>query len=111
MTVTPSTAPATARPSAPRRPSRRPAGLAQTSAGANTAPRRVAFLVYDGVTLLDVAGPAEGFKEASRLGADYRIMLLSPTGENVTSNLGFGIAVNGAVASGHAPDTYLVAGS
>ena len=112
MAVPPSTAPATARgSSAPRRPSRRPAGLAPETPGANSVPRRVAILVYDGVTLLDVAGPAEVFREANRFGADYRIVLLSPTGEDVKSNLGVGVAVDGAVSSEDAPDTYLVAGS
>lgn len=81
------------------------------SAAPGNAPRRVAFLVYDGVTLLDVAGPAEVFKEANWFGADYRIVLLSARGEDVTSNLGFGIAVDGAVSSEPAPDTYLVAGA
>ena len=71
----------------------------------------VAIFVYDGVTLLDVAGPAQVFKEANRFGADYRIVLLSPTGEDVTSNLGFGVAVDDAVSSERAPDTYLVPGS
>ncbi|MFI5606428.1 GlxA family transcriptional regulator [Amycolatopsis sp. NPDC051903] len=75
------------------------------------APHRVAIFVYDGVTLLDVAGPAEVFKEANRFGADYRIVLVSPTGEDVTSNLGFKIAVDGAVADETAADTYLVPGS
>jgi transcriptional regulator GlxA family with amidase domain len=74
-------------------------------------PRRVAILVYDDVTLLDVAGPAEVFKEANRFGAEYRIALLSPTGEDITSNLGFRVAVDGAVSSELAPDTYLVPGS
>jgi transcriptional regulator GlxA family with amidase domain len=74
-------------------------------------PRRVVFLVYDGVTLLDVAGPAEVFAEANRAGADYRTVLLSPTGDAVTSNLGFAIAVDGAVSDEAAPDTYLVPGS
>ncbi len=69
------------------------------------------MLVYDGVTLLDVAGPAEVFKEANQFGADYRIVLLSPSGEDITSNLGFRVAVGGAVSSEPAPDTYLVAGS
>jgi transcriptional regulator GlxA family with amidase domain len=78
---------------------------------AKPAPHRVAFLVYDGVTLLDVAGPAEVFKEANRFGADYQIVLLSPTGDDVTSNLGIRIAVDGAVSSAPAPDTWLVAGS
>jgi transcriptional regulator GlxA family with amidase domain len=71
--------------------------------------RRVAFLVYDGVTLLDVAGPAEVFREANRLGADYRIVLVSPTGGDVVSNLGVKLSVDGAVAPG--PDTFLVPGS
>ena len=78
---------------------------------ASTVPRSVVILVYDGVTLLDVAGPAEVFKEANRFGADYRILLLSPTGKDVRSNLGFDVAVSGAVASERAPDTYLVPGS
>ncbi|WP_460917253.1 GlxA family transcriptional regulator [Plantactinospora veratri] len=69
------------------------------------------MLVYDGVTLLDVAGPAEVFKEANRFGADYRIVLLSPTGADVTSNLGVRIAVDGAVTPDPAFDTLLVAGS
>jgi hypothetical protein len=106
MAVPSSTVRTTAQPSAPRRPARRPAGRApETSARANSVPRRVAILVYDGVTLLDVAGPAEVFKEANRFGADYRIVLLSPTGEDIRSNLGFGVAVDGAVYSERAPDT------
>jgi transcriptional regulator GlxA family with amidase domain len=112
MAVPPSTAPATARPSQ-RRPSRRPAGLAPETfaGGAKSVPRRVAILVYDGVTLLDVAGPAEVFQTANRFGADYRIVLLSPTGEDVISNLGFGVSVDRAVSAELAPDTYLVAGA
>ncbi len=80
-------------------------------ASATACPRRVAFLVFGGVTLLDVAGPAEVFTEANRFGADYRIVLLSPTGEDVATNLGFTVAVDGPVGSEPAPDTYLVAGS
>jgi transcriptional regulator GlxA family with amidase domain len=51
------------------------------------------------------------FKEANRFGADYRIELLSPTGEDVTSNLGFGVTVDGAVSTEQTADTYLVPGS
>jgi transcriptional regulator GlxA family with amidase domain len=74
-------------------------------------PSTVGILVYDGVTLLDVAGPAEVFKEANRFGADYRILLLSPTGDDVTSNLGIRISVDGQVAAEPALDTFLVPGS
>ncbi|MCX2711541.1 hypothetical protein [Mycolicibacterium sp. J2] len=57
--------------------------------------RLIVVLVYDGVTALDVAGPAEVFKEANRFGADYRMVLLSPTGDTVLSNLGFGMTDDG----------------
>ncbi|MEU9829741.1 GlxA family transcriptional regulator [Micromonospora chersina] len=72
---------------------------------------RVAIVVFDGVTLLDVAGPAEVFKEANRFGADYGIVLLSPTGADVTTNLGVRIAADGTLSQAPAVDTLLVAGS
>jgi transcriptional regulator GlxA family with amidase domain len=92
---------------APHQHSRQPVGLEPAA----LTPRHVAILVYDAVTLLDVAGPAEVFKEATRFGADYRIVLLSPTGADVTSNLGFKVAVDGTVSADFAPDTFLVPGS
>ncbi|WP_277749920.1 GlxA family transcriptional regulator [Micromonospora costi] len=96
----------------PAGPGRPPGGSGSGESGAGKAvPHRVAVLAYDGVTLLDIAGPAEVFKEANRFGADYRIELLSPTGADVTSNLGIRIAVDGAISSEPAPDTLLVAGS
>src|SRR5512147_3039948 len=102
----------TRRRSVPPGSGRSPHGSGSGGTGAvNAALHRVAILVYDGVTLLDVAGPAEVFKEANRFGADYQIVLVSPTGENVASNLGFGITVEGSVAAERAPDTYLVPGS
>ncbi|MFJ3657056.1 GlxA family transcriptional regulator [Streptomyces nigra] len=75
-----------------------------------SATHRVAILVYDGVKLLDVAGPAEVFGEANRLGAEYTIVLVSPTGADVTSSIGVRIAVDAAVGES-APDTLLVAGA
>ncbi|MFH9011727.1 hypothetical protein ACH4C6_10145 [Streptomyces sp. NPDC017943] len=53
----------------------------------------IAILVHDGVKLLDLPGPTEVFEEANRLGADYRIRPLSPTGEQVTSPIGIRVAV------------------
>jgi transcriptional regulator GlxA family with amidase domain len=88
-----------------------PTAPPESSVGANSVPRRVAILVYEGVTLLDVAGPAEAFQTANRFGADYRIVLVSRRGEDVTSNLGFGISVDRAVSSELAPDTFLVPGA
>lgn len=112
MVVSPPSTSATAQPSAPRRRPRRPAGFGPKGAAeADVVTRRVAVLIYDGVTLLDVVGPAEVFKVANRFGAHYRIVLVSPTGEDITSNLGFRVTVDGSVSSERAPDTYLVAGS
>ncbi|MFF4897852.1 GlxA family transcriptional regulator [Streptomyces sp. NPDC001068] len=71
---------------------------------------RVAILVYDGVALLDVAGPAEVFGEANRLGTDYRIALLSTTGADVVSSNGIRTAVDGGPAREPDPDTLVVPG-
>jgi transcriptional regulator GlxA family with amidase domain len=68
------------------------------------------ILVYDGVKLLDFAGPADVFAEANRLGARYRVALVSPTGEDVVSSLGIRIAVDGAPGAEPDPDTFMVAG-
>jgi transcriptional regulator GlxA family with amidase domain len=76
-----------------------------------SATHQVAMLVYDGVTLLDVAGPTEVFAEANKLGGDYRMVLLSPTGADVTSSLGIRIGVDAAATSESAAHTLLVAGT
>lgn len=70
----------------------------------------VAVLVYDGVKLLDIAGPTEVFAEANRLGADYRVALVSPTGADVTTSIGIRIAVDGGPGFCPAPHTFLIAG-
>ncbi|WP_280853970.1 DJ-1/PfpI family protein [Streptomyces sp. SAI-041] len=75
-----------------------------------SAQHRVSILVYDGVKLLD-AVPAEVFGEANRPGANYTIVLVSPTGADVTSSIGIRIAVDDAAATEPAPDTFLVAGA
>jgi hypothetical protein len=76
----------------------------------HSGPHRVAILVYDGVKLLDVAGPADVFAEANRLGADYQVVLVSPTGADVTSSIGIRMAVDGDTDSVPAAATFLVAG-
>jgi transcriptional regulator GlxA family with amidase domain len=71
---------------------------------------RVTILVYDGVKLLDVSGPADVFAEANRLGADYRIVVLSTTGADVTSSAGIRIAVDGSPSGQPDPDTFVMPG-
>jgi transcriptional regulator GlxA family with amidase domain len=47
--------------------------------------RTVAVLAYDGVQLLDVTGPVEVFEAASARGADYRLLIASPDGDDVVA--------------------------
>lgn len=48
--------------------------------------RTVVVLVYDGVQLLDVAGPIEVFDAARDRGGDYAVLLASPDGGDVTAS-------------------------
>jgi transcriptional regulator GlxA family with amidase domain len=60
--------------------------------------RRVGILVFDHVTLLDVAGPREVFTDANRFGADYHISLYSPDGHEVVASTGMRFSVDAAAA-------------
>jgi transcriptional regulator GlxA family with amidase domain len=72
--------------------------------------RSVVILVYDGVKLLDVSGPAEVFAEANRLGANYRVSLVSPAGTDVMTSVGIRLSVDAAPESKQGADTVLIAG-
>ncbi|GHF76882.1 transcriptional regulator GlxA family with amidase domain [Amycolatopsis bartoniae] len=72
--------------------------------------RRVALLVFDGVKLLDVAGPSEVFAEANRFGADYELVLCSVGGRAVSSSTGMRIPVDAEVEAAGPVDTALIAG-
>ncbi len=56
--------------------------------------RVIVFLVFDGMKMLDVTGPAEVFAEANRFGADYRHRYASPSGQAVTTSIGTTFAVD-----------------
>jgi transcriptional regulator GlxA family with amidase domain len=73
--------------------------------------RLVGILVFDGVTLLDVAGPSEVFTEANHFGADYQLVLYSADGGDVVSSTGMRFSVDGAAADAAPLDIALVAGS
>jgi transcriptional regulator GlxA family with amidase domain len=47
---------------------------------ARTAVHRIGIVVFDGVKLLDVAGPSEVFSEANRMGAHYEMTLCAVGG-------------------------------
>lgn len=65
--------------------SRRPQATRRQRAKAqnSTTPKIVVFALYDKVTLQDVAAPLEIFARANDFGAQYRVILASPTGEAV----------------------------
>lgn len=72
--------------------------------------RRVAIVVFDGVTALDVSGPSEVLHQAGRLGHPYELLLVAPRGGQVTTSSGPGLA--GAIAAPDAGpvDTVVIAG-
>jgi transcriptional regulator GlxA family with amidase domain len=72
--------------------------------------RRVGILVFDGVKLLDVAGPSEVFSEANRFGADYELIVCSADGRDVATSTGMRISVDAAAAETGPLELALVAG-
>jgi transcriptional regulator GlxA family with amidase domain len=85
------------------------ATAAQRTTAAPTATRRIGIFVFDGVKMLDVAGPAEVFAEADIFGAHYDITFVSADGEPVRSSIGMLVP---AVAAATAPpfDILFIAG-
>jgi transcriptional regulator GlxA family with amidase domain len=77
---------------------------------AKAAPRLVVIVVFDGVKLLDAAGPAEVFAEANRFGADYLLEFASVDGRDVTTSIGARFPVTGSISSIDSADIVLVAG-
>lgn len=87
-----------------------------TASSANTAPspgtRQVLLLAFDGVEVLDVAGPASVFAQADALvPGSYRIATVSPAGGTVRTNAALALADTVALAQWQGPvDTLIVAG-
>ncbi|WP_306895331.1 GlxA family transcriptional regulator [Agromyces albus] len=73
--------------------------------------RRIGFLLFNGVKALDYVGPAEVFVEANQTVDDYQVVLLSPTGEDVTTSLGGRVSVHASAADVADLDTLVVPGS
>jgi transcriptional regulator GlxA family with amidase domain len=61
---------------------------------ARTAAHHIGIVVFDGVKLLDVAGPSEVFSEANRMGAHYELTLCAVGGDQVSSSTGMTIPVD-----------------
>ncbi|WP_395244033.1 GlxA family transcriptional regulator [Agromyces sp. MMS24-K17] len=73
--------------------------------------RRIGFLLFDGVKALDYVGPAEVFVEANQAVDAYDVVLLSATGDDITTSLGGRVAVQAAVDDDGDFDTVIVPGS
>lgn len=71
---------------------------------------RVGMVVFDGVTMLDVTGPAEVFAQASARGRAYEVVLVSPGGGSVNTSSGIPLPGTVTAAQCAAVDTVLVAG-
>lgn len=81
--------------------------MAEASAPAKV----VVIVVYDDVTMLDVAGAGEVFAEANRFGAHYEIKIASLDGRDVTTSIGTRLGVTDRISAIESADTVMVAGS
>ncbi len=63
----------------------------------------VTVVVFDGVKLLDVAGPAEVFAEANLFGASYRLVVASVDGADVTTSIGTRFAASTRIDGSNPP--------
>jgi transcriptional regulator GlxA family with amidase domain len=82
-------------------------------AQAGRKPRRVAMLIYSGVTPMDVAGPLEVFSFANVLRKEilYDVVTVAPTAGPVTTKAGVGFMPSCAMADLELPiDTLMVSG-
>ncbi|WP_073948821.1 GlxA family transcriptional regulator [Streptomyces kebangsaanensis] len=71
---------------------------------------RVGFVVFDGVTMLDVSGPAEVLHQANRLGHHYDPVLISACGGEVRTSTGMPLSGTMTATEAGRVDTVLVAG-
>ena len=71
---------------------------------------RVTALVFDGMKMLDLAGPFEVFAEAAKFGARYDLEVRSVDGRAVRSSTGIPVPVDGPVESATDVVTALIVG-
>lgn len=71
---------------------------------------RVTALVFDGMKMLDLAGPFEVFAEAAKFGARYELEVRSSDGRSVRSSTGIPVPVDGPVEAATDVGTALIVG-
>lgn len=70
----------------------------------------VGVLVFDGMKMLDLSGPAEVFSEANRFGAAYRLSIVSVGGKPARSSIGVPVPAGADALDAPVFDTFLVVG-
>lgn len=75
------------------------------------AARLIGILIYDNVTMIDVAGPADVFHHANRFGANYRTLLVSPTGHDARASNGLRLPADGQASLDTPFDTVIIPGA
>jgi transcriptional regulator GlxA family with amidase domain len=73
--------------------------------------RRIGILIYDNVTMIDVAGPADVFHHANNFGASYETVLLSIDGEDARASNGLRLSADGRAADYPNLDTIIIPGA
>ncbi|MFF4755736.1 GlxA family transcriptional regulator [Streptomyces sp. NPDC002514] len=71
---------------------------------------RVGFVVFEGVTMLDVSGPSEVLYQAGRHAPPYELVMVSPGGGTVTTSAGLALTGTVRAADAGPVDTVVVAG-
>jgi transcriptional regulator GlxA family with amidase domain len=79
--------------------------------GTEQSARRIGILAFQGVTMIDVAGPADVFSHAGRAGGAYEVAVVSPDGADVQTSTGLTLRVAGAAAEAGPLHTVLVPGA
>ncbi|MBG7702523.1 DJ-1/PfpI family protein [Streptomyces sp. MC1] len=72
--------------------------------------RRVALLVVDGVSMLDVAAPSEVFAESRHSSRNYDLVVCSPDGKNVTTGSGLPLQADSNAHDEGPLDTVIITG-
>jgi transcriptional regulator GlxA family with amidase domain len=80
-------------------------------AGHTAVRRRIGLLIYDNITMIDVAGPADVFSNANMFGGDYEIVLVSVDGSDATASNGLTLRADASATDITALDTVIVPGA
>jgi transcriptional regulator GlxA family with amidase domain len=73
--------------------------------------QRVGILVYDNVTMIDIAGPADVFSHANSFGAQYETVLVSADGGNAKASNGLTLTAERSADEVGPLDTVIIPGA